>query len=823
MMKRIMLEKRRLWRGASRLALGGLAVGCAPGAFGCLDRPLEPVEPRTTATIVERLTQSSVDKIDLLLAIDNSRSMADKQQILALAVPDLVEGLVNPGCIDPLDPEGPPTDVAPGEDCPTGLVREFDPVNDIHIGIISSSLGGHGADACGASTPQTKPNNDKGQLLARKADEDGLPIPDSTVETYQNKGFLAWDPTQKLQNYDMTGAATPAPGEADISADTDADENTTALVPQLTDMVRGVGQNGCGYEAQLESVYRFLVDPEPYETISVKNGAATPEGIDTALLQQRADFMRPNSLLAIIVLSDENDCSIRESGQYYYAAQTNNPNQTKFHLPRPRSECATNPNDPCCVSCGQSKPAACPDDPTCKNPDGSTAGLTDLEDSTNLRCHDQKRRFGIDFLYPTDRYVKALSEVTVSNRAGELVPNPVFSDLNPNDEDSNIRDTGLVFFAGIVGVPWQDIARQNEDGVPDLLQGLDKDKNAVGGFKNAEEMREPNNGFDSTWDIILGVPADFKNPEDPLMIEGVEPRSGENPITGDATAPANAPNGTNPINGHEWTIPARNDLQYACIFDLPEGAERDCANGGFQSCDCDEEGNDNPLCEPNPDDNGERTLQVRAKAYPGLRELAVIKGLEAQGIVGSVCPKQLDAPDSPDFGYRPAIGSIIDRLKTALGGQCLPRTLTPDPNTDQVPCVIIEARNSQDACSCDLAGRQNVSEDHKPAEAAVRADPLAGPSGWDCYCEIAQIPNRSDGIDDTAELKACQQNVIEPVVTDANEEVNGWCYIDATTSPPTGNPEIVKDCPATEKRIIRFAGKGEAQAGATLFITCSGE
>jgi hypothetical protein len=30
--------------------------------------------------------------VDLLLAIDNSRSMADKQQILALAVPDLVTG-----------------------------------------------------------------------------------------------------------------------------------------------------------------------------------------------------------------------------------------------------------------------------------------------------------------------------------------------------------------------------------------------------------------------------------------------------------------------------------------------------------------------------------------------------------------------------------------------------------------------------------------------------------------------------------------------------------------------------------------------------------
>jgi hypothetical protein len=30
-------------------------------------------------------------------------------------------------------------------------------------------------------------------------------------------------------------------------------------------MVVGAGQIGCGYEAQLESWYRFLVDPTPAE------------------------------------------------------------------------------------------------------------------------------------------------------------------------------------------------------------------------------------------------------------------------------------------------------------------------------------------------------------------------------------------------------------------------------------------------------------------------------------------------------------------------------------------------------------------------------
>ena len=42
-----------------------------------------------------------VDKLDILLSIDNSRSMADKQQILSLALADLVQSLANPPCIDP--------------------------------------------------------------------------------------------------------------------------------------------------------------------------------------------------------------------------------------------------------------------------------------------------------------------------------------------------------------------------------------------------------------------------------------------------------------------------------------------------------------------------------------------------------------------------------------------------------------------------------------------------------------------------------------------------------------------------------------------------
>ncbi|MFO0588960.1 MAG: hypothetical protein U0441_15525 [Polyangiaceae bacterium] len=803
------------------------------GASGCLERPLKAVGPRSTAVISEKLTQSAVDKIDLVLAIDNSRSMADKQQILALAVPDLVKGLVNPACIDPANGAVVSTPDGPLAECPTGTKRDFDPVVDIHIGIISSSLGGHGSDACNATGAGKASNDDKGHLLSRKD-----PTTADMVVTYQGFGFLAWDPKQKLN----------PPGEADIDADSAVDPDSSALVPSLRDMVIGVGQIGCGYEAQLESWYRFLVDPSPPESITLdKNAKVVLNGTDKVLLDQRKRFLRPDSLLAVIMLTDENDCSIRESGQFYFAAQQKTTNGSPFHLPKARTECDTDPNNECCFSCGQTGPKddkgnpICAADPSCKTADGKTVYLDETTDNINLRCWNQKRRFGIDFLYGTDRYQKALSSTTVTDRNGSVVANPIFSDLDQSDQNTNIRTSGLIFLAGIVGVPWQDIARTDSGGKPDLKTGLDQKGDKRGGFKNASEMAAilPGKEF-STWDVVLGrtenYPAADALPKDPGMIESIDERSGTNPITGDALAPAGG--ASNPINGNEWTIPKRDDLQYACIFPLVKVDQatgnitpdtRDCSvPGKYAGCDCEDKLNNNPLCQPAA--SGGNTDQTKAKAYPGLRELQVLRDVGAQGIVASVCPAQLNAPKDTDFGYRPAIGSIIDRLKQALGGQCLSRTLTPDKN-GQVQCLIIEASkvdaSKEAACNkCTNAGRDPVADAQQPAVDAIQSDNKA--AGYNCFCEISQLENKNavTGASDCAskagqggyDLCSCQYTKPDQVVPAG---VDGWCYIDETSG--IGAPEIVEKCAESEKRLIRFVNNGTAAPGATLFITCTGD
>src|SRR6185437_1909519 len=88
--------------------------------------------------------------------------------------------------------------------CPMGSTYEFPPVKDIHIGLLSSSLGTFGADGCpekapqtcGGSTPNSISNDDHGHLITRTDPCGAISPPD--VPTYQNEGFLQWDPAQAL-------------------------------------------------------------------------------------------------------------------------------------------------------------------------------------------------------------------------------------------------------------------------------------------------------------------------------------------------------------------------------------------------------------------------------------------------------------------------------------------------------------------------------------------------------------------------------------------------------------------------------------------------
>jgi hypothetical protein len=809
-----------------QLAAASLAIAGLGAVSGCLTRPIEPLEPLTTSVVVEQLTQSGVNKIDLVLVVDNSASMADKQEILALAIPDLVKGLVNPKCLDNmtnLPVASQPTD--PIADCPSGSTREFPPVFDIHIGLLSSSLGSFGATGCPDPTSTTPCGpqataNDHGHLVTR-SDQCGQMPP---VVTYQNLGFLAWDPKKEL---------TP-PGETAIG-----DSNATPPVPGLTtslhDLIVGDGQEGCGFESQNEAWYRFLIDPSPYQKISLVNNSVQTDGIDMTLLQQRTDFLRSDSLLAIINVTDETDTSIKQYSQYPLFADSNQ------HLPLPRAECAMKgPTDPCCASCGQGTPTGCPVDPTCQLPPPGNS-YTPTTENTALRAFgliSHKARYGIEFFYQPSRYVQALSNLQVPDLTGKLVPNPIYSILDTTKTGVSIRSPSLVFYAAIVGVPWQLIARQDKDGTPDLINGINTDApmdpTLQGGFKSFDELSLKDSKGNTFWDDIAGDPENYVPAKSPFMVESTVPRMGTDPITGAQISPITTANGSGAtvggslINDHERSIalPA-GDIEYACVFPVLNSI--DCSLPGA-TCDCPEPSPgmvvDNPLCEPNPNDGMKPTLQTKAKAYPGIKHLAIAKGMKSQGIAASICAKQLTDQTADDFGYRPAVKAIIDRLKQALHGECLPRTLTPD-KTGEVACLILEATtvSSANESACNLCkttpGRQPVSTTHQPAVQAALLDPSAKMAGWNCFCEIPQTTGPDCTTDCNPGLEDCQTATVSMA--------NGWCYVDPSTAPSTFTPDEIKEekslvskCPPTEQHDIRFVGNGAAATGATLFITCSG-
>jgi len=781
----------------------GLVSAVAASSVGCLDRPVSPASPNTTNVFVQDIRQTTIDKIDLLFMIDNSISMADKQAILADAVPQLLNRLITPA-----------TDPNTGE-------KEFQPVLDIHIGIVSSSLGGHGGDQCAKSSSSSNPTQyDNGHLVGSVR---------SGLQSYNNLGFLWWDASNPQKG--------SPPGE----------NNAGNLETNFTAHVKATGEQGCGYEAQLESWYRFLVDPSPPSDVVVNNNVAEVQGVDDVVLQQRKDFLRPDSLVAIIMLTDENDCSVIDGGFNWISTQTTNPNNTAFHLPRGTSACATDPDSPCCRSCSSAEgapPSGCGDIPS--DPECAKGTWDDVGDHPNLRCWQQKARFGLEFLYPTRRYVEALSQPRICpawdangpvgcqfsdpNAGGYRVCNPLYvKDLNdPNSCEVGTRDPALVYIAGIVGVPWQDIATDDTLNDPNQLKYLKASELASKGrwdwlvpqCKATADQNTGNPGNKLPRPIAVCDKWDLKDqPDDALMIESSAPRTGNNPAVNAALVDPNGPEvgqaGSNAINGHEW-LTADADLQYACIFKL--ATPKDCSASSGGGCDCDDVGAgytaNNPLCQG----GGTYSKQQQyAKAFPGIRELQVLKDYGTNSIVASICPKVTSGSKTDaSYGYNPAVAAIIERLKEVLAGQCVNRPIAfppgpdgkPDPNA--IPqCAIVEVlANTGGGCGgCDANLNRT---DVDPALVSPVINRLkqtgqctgAGCSAASfCMCEIGFVKDK----------QSCENQGKTPTNF-------GWCYVDPSQG--IGNADLVKNCDPPRQLI--FSGDNTPTSGSTVFIACLG-
>jgi hypothetical protein len=364
-----------------------------------------------------------------------------------------------------------------------------------------------------------------------------------------------------------------------------------------------------------------------------------PVGTDADLLAQRAQFLRPDSVVVVMFLTDENDCSLRATGQGYVA-------MANRRLSGGTPACDVDPNDPCCVPCGTTAPTGCePSDATAKCMDNTA----DVPEARLLRCFDQQRRFGVSFLRKTDVYIGGYVNALVADRNGEGKPNALFTSERGRDK---------IFVVGILGVPWQDTSDPAtvEPGKYDLIESDEVD-----------------------WARFL--PTNGALPTDPFNVETMAMRDtlGAHPVTMEAIG---GPGTWNSINGHDRLMypgdELEDDLQYSCIFKLP-GEGRDCTNATSASCDCvtDVVGDNpinywdgNPLCYDEASGSYSQ-IQRYAKAYPAPRMLEVLRGVSCpdpnaectqQSVVASICPRQLEDTSAQDYGYRPVIRALLLNL-----------------------------------------------------------------------------------------------------------------------------------------------------------------
>ncbi len=781
--------------GSGAPAVGPLGDAMAPAAQGDAsslvgpsgqDDAGSPITPtaQPDAGFNARIQNQVIDKVDVLFDIDNSASMGDKQFFLTLAIPDLIDRLINPNCVDTAT--GAPAGIKSngGMGCPTGSKPEFPPVHDMHLGIVSSSLGqrlsepdptgrtGVCYDPLVAQDPFSNINahmDDKGHLLGRSlaygangaTATEGV-VNDAVIAAYgmPPSGFLYWYPRRSPP---PVGPATPIADPMQLQND-------------FAQLVTGVGTFGCGIESQLESWYRFLVQPDPYETLALDaNRHAQWQGVDSVILKERHDFLRPDSLVAVVVLSDENDSEIdvRSLGGLGYLFM-----RTLFVPPHGTTPCLGNPLAPGCHSCGPSDTG----DPNClPAPSGQLVqeytAANNWGYDPNLRHVHMRAKYGLDPQFPIERYFTGLTSPKVPDRNGEYPPgvlnyqgylpsnlkctNPLFAKALPDGTATDPatlcnlpqgdRTLDKIFYAHIGGVPYQLLHFKPGNPAASLLSAQD-------------------------WVKILGT--------DPLRYDytGIDPHMIESYLPRPGLPPPAMPSNSDPISGRDWItdqemVPGSHvlkvDRQYACTFKLP--APRDCTlnyNIPYR-CDCPSRGGGlthdqtPPLC-----DDADPTSQVYAKAYPTIRELLLAKLMGSQGIVASICPQETVDATSPVYGYRPAVAAIVDRVKAGLTNACLPRKLPGGA----AACRLLVTLPARPGESC-----------KNPMCDAARGLTVPDPSTLNAFCDSQEsaylgaggLPN---ALGDPANQSACLLNQLQSTVDCAASGTPGWCYVEGGNS-----------------------------------------
>jgi hypothetical protein len=212
-----------------RAARWALLAAVVPVLWACNARRLAEPDPAPQQIFNDLFQQSVNRNLDIVFMVDDSLSMEPLQVKLTSQFPVFMDVLKN---------------------LPGGLPN-------IHIGVVSSSMG---AGANGANISHCNdPGNDHGVFRTNKL---GTTCAKATLNAGQN--FIV----------NVNGQA-----------------NYTGDIADVFSCIAALGQNGCGFEHQFESVLRALG----------ADGAKGPA--------ENVNFLRDDAYLAIVMITNEDDCS----------------------------------------------------------------------------------------------------------------------------------------------------------------------------------------------------------------------------------------------------------------------------------------------------------------------------------------------------------------------------------------------------------------------------------------------------------------------------------------------------------------------------------
>lgn len=271
-------------RGGSKASAGGRPADpdVDPG------KPADPVAPGSgrcinggyCTEIDSRVRRSA----DLLFVVDNSGSMRQEQAALRDQFPKLVTTLTS-GV--------------------TSTGARFPALTDLHLGVVSADMGLAGI-----------PNNFPGCNTQRHINggDDGVLLHPGNTGPGCSSDYPPW------LSY-ISGRDDPTKLAQDFSC------------------ISNLGTSGCGFEQQLEAGLKALwpksyIDADgnvyPPEKNPILFLSTTSEGRfghgDTPTTQGgNAGFLRKDALLAIVVVTDEEDCSSKNTGHFISTNDPNNP------------------------------------------------------------------------------------------------------------------------------------------------------------------------------------------------------------------------------------------------------------------------------------------------------------------------------------------------------------------------------------------------------------------------------------------------------------------------------------------------------------------